>query len=142
MVEQSSAAIVGVVNYKSGGNRFAQEQDGQSVASGTGSGVIYNADNHYAYIVTNNHVIEGAEKIEVSLESGETTTAELVGSDALSDLAVLKIDAKYADTLLNLVTPIHFALVIQSSQSEIHLALISLVRLHKGLSVRLTVPLL
>ncbi|MCZ2259196.1 S1C family serine protease [Sporosarcina sp. G11-34] len=100
MVEQSSAAIVGVVNYKSGGNRFAQGQDGQSVASGTGSGVIYNADKNYAYIVTNNHVIEGAEKIEVSLESGETTTAQLVGSDALSDLAVLKIDAKYAKSTL------------------------------------------
>ena len=50
--------------------------------------------------MTNNHVIEGAEKLEVSLESGEKTTAELVGKDALSDLAVLTIDAKYADTSL------------------------------------------
>ena len=72
----------------------------KSTKSGSGSGVIYKIDGDKAYIVTNNHVIEGAEKLEVSLESGETTTAELVGKDALSDLAVLTIDAKYADTSL------------------------------------------
>lgn len=98
MVEDASSAIVGIVNYQNRGNRFAQ--DVQSIESGAGSGVIYDVDKHYAYIVTNNHVIEGAEKIEVSLESGDTTTAELVGKDALTDLAVLKIDAKYADTVL------------------------------------------
>lgn len=99
MVEQSSSAIVGIANYQNAGNRFAQQQ-GQSVESGAGSGVIYKIEGDFAYIVTNNHVIEGAEKIEVSLESGETTSAELVGKDALTDLAVLKIDAKYADTTL------------------------------------------
>ena len=99
MVEQSSGAIVGIANYQNAGNRFAQQQ-GQSVESGAGSGVIYKIEGDYAYIVTNNHVIEGAKKVEVSLESGEITTAELVGKDALSDLAVLKIDAKYADTAL------------------------------------------
>jgi len=98
MVEKSSGAIVGIANYQSTGNRFAEEQ--KSVESGAGSGVIYKIEKNYAYIVTNNHVIEGAKKIEVSLESGETTTAKLVGKDALSDLAVLKIDAKYADTAL------------------------------------------
>ena len=98
MVEQSSSAIVGVVKYQSNGNRFAQKVE--DVESGTGSGVIYKVEGNDAYIVTNNHVIEGAQKIEVSLESGDTTTAELVGQDALSDLAVLKIDAKYAESVL------------------------------------------
>ena len=98
MVEQASSAIVGVVKYQSSGNRFAQKVE--DVESGTGSGVIYKIDGNDAYIVTNNHVIDGAQKIEVSLESGETTTAELVGQDALSDLAVLKIDAKYAKSVL------------------------------------------
>lgn len=98
MVADASSAIVGIVNYQNRGNRFAQ--DVQSIESGAGSGVIYDVDKHYAYIVTNNHVIEGAEKIEISLESGDTTTAELIGKDALTDLAVLKIDAKYADTVL------------------------------------------
>ena len=98
MVENASSAIVGVVNYQNSGNRFAQET--QNIESGTGSGVVYKIDGNDAYIVTNNHVIEGAKKIEVSLEGGETTPAELVGKDALSDLAVLKIDAKYAETVL------------------------------------------
>ena len=98
MIEHTSNAIVGVVNYKTNGNRFAE--DVQSIKNGTGSGVIYKIEGNDAYIVTNNHVIEGAQKIEVSLESGDITTAELVGKDALSDLAVLKIDAKYAKTVL------------------------------------------
>jgi serine protease Do len=92
MVEQASSAIVGVVKYQSSGNRFAQKVE--DVESGTGSGVIYKVDGNDAYIVTNNHVIADAQKIEVSLESGEKTTAELIGQDALSDLAVLKIDSK------------------------------------------------
>ena len=97
MVENASSAIVGVINYQDAENRFSQEE---STHSGSGSGVVYKIDGPYAYIVTNNHVIEGAKKIDISLESGETTTADLVGKDALSDLAVLKIDAKYAETVL------------------------------------------
>jgi len=98
MVEQSSGAIVGIVNYQKENNPFSQQAG--SAQSGSGSGVIYKIEGDKAFIVTNNHVIEGAEKLEVSLESGETTTATLVGKDALSDLAVLTIDAKYADTSL------------------------------------------
>lgn len=98
MVEKTSPAIVGIANYKNNGNRFAQ--DTQSIESGSGSGVIYKIDGDTAYIVTNNHVIEGAQKLEVSLDNGEKVAAELVGQDALSDLAVLKIDAKHVDTAL------------------------------------------
>lgn len=98
MVEQSSSAIVGIVNYKNEQNPFSQQTG--TTKSGSGSGVIYKIEGDKAFIVTNNHVIEGAEKLEVSLESGETTTATLVGRDALSDLAVLTIDAKFADTSL------------------------------------------
>ena len=98
MVEQSSGAIVGIVNYQNAQNPFSQQTG--TTQSGSGSGVIYKIEGDKAFIVTNNHVIEGAEKLEVSLESGETTTATLVGKDALSDLAVLTIDAKYAETSL------------------------------------------
>ncbi len=98
MVEQASSAIVGIVNYQTPGNRFAQ--NAEAIQRGSGSGVIYKIDGDKAYIVTNNHVIEGAEKLEISLESGEKTNAELVGKDALSDLAVLTIDAKYAESIL------------------------------------------
>ena len=95
MVENASKAIVGIVNYKNQMSPLSPASE--NVQSGSGSGVIFKKEGEFAYIVTNNHVIEGAEKIEVSLGNGEKTTAELVGADALSDFAVLKIDAKYAD---------------------------------------------
>ena len=58
---------------------------------------MYKIDGDVAYIVTNNHVIEGAQKVEVSLENGDLVKASVVGSDALTDLAVLKIDAKHVN---------------------------------------------
>jgi len=57
---------------------------------GLGSGVIISAD---GYILTNHHVIDGAEQIKVDLNDSRTLDAKLVGSDPPSDLAVLKIDA-------------------------------------------------
>ena len=68
--------------------------------NGSGTGVIFKKDREYAYIVTNNHVIEGAEEIEITVHGGEKTTAELIGTDSLTDIAVLKIDSKYATNLL------------------------------------------
>jgi len=56
---------------------------------GTGSGFVWDDQGH---IVTNYHVVEGAEKVEVTFIDGTTLLAEVVGSDADSDLAVLKVD--------------------------------------------------
>ncbi|WP_226672218.1 S1C family serine protease [Rossellomorea aquimaris] len=96
IVEDASESIVGIVNY--------QQQNGmggsQEAAAGTGSGVLFKKEGDSAYIITNNHVIEGASKIEVSLYDGEKTEGELIGADPLTDLAVVKIDGKYADNLL------------------------------------------
>ncbi|MFP5110443.1 S1C family serine protease [Neobacillus sp. C211] len=95
-VENVSKAIVGIVNYQQQENNFdGNPNSSQSVESGSGSGVIFQKNSDMAYIVTNNHVVEGASKLEVSLFDGEKATAEVVGTDALTDLAVLKIDAKY-----------------------------------------------
>ncbi len=55
-----------------------------------GSGFIVRAD---GYIFTNNHVVDGAEKIDVKMKDGRHFTAKLVGTDEKSDIAVLKIDA-------------------------------------------------
>lgn len=63
---------------------------GQLISEGAGSGVIVSTD---GYIVTNNHVVSGARSISVRLSDGTEYTASLVGTDAKSDLAVLKIDA-------------------------------------------------
>lgn len=61
----------------------------QAVESGAGSGVILSTD---GYIVTNNHVINGASKITVTTHDGTAYEATLVGTDSQTDLAVLKID--------------------------------------------------
>jgi Do/DeqQ family serine protease len=59
-------------------------------SSGLGSGVIISAD---GYILTNNHVVEAADEIEVALNDGRKFKAAAVGSDPESDLAILRIDA-------------------------------------------------
>jgi S1-C subfamily serine protease len=61
----------------------AQEQGGQ------GSGVIYNAEK--GYIITNNHVVQGASKMQVRLNTGKEYEAKLVGYDPLTDLAVIQL---------------------------------------------------
>jgi serine protease Do len=63
---------------------------GQYIFSGAGSGVVITAD---GYIVTNNHVIEGAETITVTLKNGESYEASLAGRDSRTDIAVLKVEA-------------------------------------------------
>ncbi|MEC1525280.1 S1C family serine protease [Neobacillus niacini] len=94
-VEHLSKTIVGIVNYQQRQSRSLYgSNNSQDVESGTGSGVIFQKNNDTAYIVTNNHVVEGATKLEVSLYNGEKVNAEVVGTDALTDLAVLKIDSK------------------------------------------------
>ncbi|MCC7301976.1 MAG: Do family serine endopeptidase [Bacteroidia bacterium] len=75
------------------GNPF--QPRGPSVASG--SGVIVSGD---GYIVTNNHVVNGADKIEITLNDKRTYTAELIGTDPSTDLALLKIKEKDLPYLL------------------------------------------
>ena len=63
---------------------------GQSVAEGAGSGVIISED---GYILTNNHVIDGASNITVTLRSGDSYEAQLIGTDPDVDIALVKIEA-------------------------------------------------
>ncbi len=62
----------------------------QYVASGAGSGVILSED---GYIVTNNHVIEGASSVTVRLHNGESYEASIIGGDSEKDVALIKIEA-------------------------------------------------
>ena len=66
-------------------------QQPQQRSSGLGSGVVVSAD---GYILTNNHVIDGADAIEVALNDGKKFAARIVGRDPETDLAVLRIDSK------------------------------------------------
>lgn len=69
---------------------YGREVPSNEIAIGSGSGVIYSSD---GYIITNNHVIKGADEIEVQHEK-RSYRATLVGTDPDMDIAVLKIDAK------------------------------------------------
>ena len=68
-----------------------KQKKSEPVQTGLGSGVIISED---GYIVTNNHVIDNADKLEVLLNDNSTYEARIVGTDEASDLALIKIDAK------------------------------------------------
>ena len=90
-------AVVSVEAYSNSSSDTLEDLFGDSRSSETstseGSGVIYKKDGNTAFVVTNNHVISGADKVEVLLSSGKKVKASVVGHDSVSDLAVLKIDA-------------------------------------------------
>ena len=72
------------------GNMIIDGSEGQKrIENSLGSGVIINKD---GYVLTNNHVIQGADAIQVSLKDGRSSTAEVIGTDPETDIALLKID--------------------------------------------------
>jgi len=77
------------------GNQFRRmlppNQSGPQTRHGLGSGVIITKD---GYILTNNHVVDGAKDVKVTMEDGHEYTAKVIGRDPKTDLAVVKIDAK------------------------------------------------
>lgn len=75
--------------YQRRGQQPPSPQQDKVVPLGAGSGVIISAD---GYIVTNNHVIEGAEEIEVVLNDNRSYTAKMIGTDPNTDLALIKIE--------------------------------------------------
>ncbi|WP_407372122.1 S1C family serine protease [Carnobacterium sp.] len=101
-------AVVSVVNMQSQadgglGGAFeadtTQEEEGNLQTAGEGSGVIYKKDDDTAYVVTNNHVIDGSDAIEVILKDGTKVEAELIGTDIWTDLAVLSIPSEKVTTV-------------------------------------------
>lgn len=92
IVENVNHAVVGVTNIQTRADFWQQEST--NAEAGTGSGVLYKKDKEYGYIVTNHHVVEGADTVEVVLHDETTIDAEILGSDLFTDLAVLRVDAK------------------------------------------------
>ncbi|WP_138418955.1 S1C family serine protease [Aquibacillus sediminis] len=97
-IEQVSDAVVGVSNIQQAGLWTPTQENG------IGSGVIYKKENDNAYVVTNNHVVEGASDIEVILTNGDHVNAKLLGADQLTDLAVLEIDGSNVSQVATLGT--------------------------------------
>ena len=97
-------AVVSVIGYEQNSGTIdslfgSQNSSGDLTVSSEGSGVIYKKEGDYAYLVTNTHVIAGAQQIDIQLSSGEKVEGELVGSDTYSDIAVIKIDASKVTTV-------------------------------------------
>lgn len=100
-VQKVSGAIVEIVNYQkpqtSSSSIFGTGPSGPSSQKaqpyGLGSGIIYKKENDKAYIVTNDHVVKGASRLEVRINKNTKVPGTLVGSDPLNDLAVVKINA-------------------------------------------------
>ncbi|MGI6711375.1 MAG: S1C family serine protease [Bacillota bacterium] len=88
IAEQVGPAVVAISNRDIYTDFF---QGKKEVEQGTGSGVIF--DNR-GYIVTNNHVVAGAQKLIVTLADGRQLPGDIVGTDARTDLAVVKINAE------------------------------------------------
>ncbi len=108
-VEKVYDSVVVVNNYQNGR------------LSGYGSGFVYKKDNKYGYIMTNNHVVDGASEIKVTLSSGEDVDAKVLGTDSYMDIAVVRINAdkvlgvaeigdssksKVGDTVFTVGTPV------------------------------------
>ena len=97
IAEKSVHAVVHVKNLSvapSGTNPLLEFFYGPSARSenqviGTGSGVIISSD---GYIITNNHVIQGARKLEITTNNRETFEAEVIGADESTDIALIKIN--------------------------------------------------
>jgi len=83
--------FLSVNNHRSimGSNDLSNELSGKLIEMNSGSGFIIDA--HNGYIVTNYHVIKGAQKLSVGLANGKNINAQVVGADSSTDLAVIKI---------------------------------------------------
>lgn len=93
-IEQVTPAVVGITNIR---QNVSWGADADGIEAGTGSGVIYKVENGETYIVTNHHVIEDADAVEVIMYDETHMEADIIGSDLFTDLAVLKMESGKED---------------------------------------------
>jgi len=92
-VAKVGPAVVTVVNHlppRQAVDSFGSPTGPAESPAASGSGVIISGD---GYLLTNNHVVEGAQSLEVIFRDGQTVSARLIGTDRFADIAVLKVDA-------------------------------------------------
>lgn len=105
-VEDAVVSVVNMQAQQTGGDfggafetEESMQEEGSLETAGEGSGVIYKKDKDTAYVVTNNHVIDGSDAIEVILKDGTKVEAKMIGTDIWTDLAVLSIPAENVTTV-------------------------------------------
>ncbi len=97
VVDKTAHTVVGVTNLQTVNDFWSSTETTQE--TGTGSGVIYKKANGKAYIVSNHHVVENAEMLEITFDDGTKTEGKLIGSDIWTDLAVIEIDDELVDAV-------------------------------------------
>lgn len=95
-IDKTSKAVVGIANIQQRSVWTPNEE------VGSGSGIIYKKENGKAYIVTNNHVVEGAEEVEIDINNEQRLPAKVLGTDELTDLAVLEVDGSTIEYVADL----------------------------------------
>lgn len=97
IIDEVIDSVVGVTNLQTVRDFWSTTET--SKEAGTGSGVIYKKQDGKAYIVTNHHVVESAQELEITFDDGTKTAGKLVGTDMWTDLAVIEIDAANVKTV-------------------------------------------
>lgn len=104
-----SGAVVSVINLQHESSKSAgldalfgsdsSKKGGALEAASEGSGVVFKESDGVAYIVTNNHVVQGSNALQVILSDGTKLEAKMVGTDPTTDLAVIKVSAAQIKTI-------------------------------------------
>ncbi|WP_432362706.1 S1C family serine protease [Sporosarcina sp. UB5] len=97
VVSEVTDAVVGITNLQTVRDFWSSAE---TTRQGSGSGVIYKKEGDKAYIVTNHHVVENAQELEITFDDGTKVDGRLVGSDMWTDLAVVEIDAAHVNTVI------------------------------------------
>lgn len=91
-----SEAVVGIINLQNNTVWDPQQE------AGSGSGIVYKKEDGKAYIVTNNHVVKNASEVEIDINNEQRVQAQVVGTDELTDLAVLVADDEHLPSVASL----------------------------------------
>ncbi|MFD0674457.1 S1C family serine protease [Cohnella sp. GCM10027633] len=107
--EKVRPAVVSIINMTNQAMEMQDEEDADwedeeyiPEYASLGSGVIFKKEDGLAYIITNAHVIQDAAEVQAVLVGGERKAAKIIGQDVITDLAVLSVDAKGIDTVVEI----------------------------------------
>ncbi|MBB4826971.1 serine protease Do [Sporosarcina luteola] len=98
IVDDVADAVVGITNLQTVRDFWSASETTRE--TGTGSGVIYKKEGDKAYIVTNHHVVADSQGLEITFDDGTKVDGKLIGSDVWTDLAVVEIDAKHVESVI------------------------------------------